>query len=195
MSRLTNAKRDAIRKQLIERAFEQKRMDMKRRGYDIFNRLIAAAWMGQFKTIYAMYKEWPLLFDSDISIYFHRRGKTDFSIEGDYTMPTPNDWGSMSDDEVKNYHSVVDPPLGDNLRRYVEDQDKLLAEIDDAKHQVDSILGACFTYKKLYEVWPELNTVAPLVQIEPETTTGQWLAPNMPQLNAVLNLPSEPPML
>lgn len=193
--RLNNYKRNKISKQLITRAFEQKRQDMKNRGYIIFERLVVASWMGQYRTIAAMYKEWPPLFNQALSVHIYRRKSDSFNIEGEFTLPVPNDWESLSEDDIKDYNSVVDPALGADLRQYIKDNSALLKEIDAAEADVDAVLAACYTYKKLYEIWPELKTVAPLVQVEPETTTGQWLAPNMPKLNAVLNLPSEPPML
>lgn len=192
--RLNTYKRNKISKQLITRAFEQKRQDMKNRGYIIFERLVVASWMGQYRAIAAMYKEWPPLFNQALSIHIYRRKEDNFNIEGEYTLPVPQDWEALDEDEIKDYHSLVDVTLGDDLRRYVKDYSSLLKEIDAAESYVGAILAACYTYKKLYEIWPELKTVAPLVQVEPEVT-GQWLAPNMPKLNAVLNLPSEPPML
>lgn len=78
------------------------------------------------------------------------------------------------------------------LDTFVKEYNAYLAEREKFRIDAHALLYSVTTYKKLYEVWPEVAQVRPPVE-SPKSTGGQQLAPLTAHLNAALGLKPNAP--
>ncbi len=181
--RLTNAKREHIVELLLDRGFSTRFAKLAVRGKVLLKRMAVAAWEGHYNTI----KELPAeLFSSAISVTFFA-GEAQGTLELDHPMPVPHTflhWYYKP--QVDNAHFPADPSLGDDFRAFVAEFNNAHADRERTKNEIEGVVYSVNTYKRLYEVWPELKTVLPAA----EPVGNQQLAPHLPALNATLGLPA-----
>lgn len=186
--RITNHVRDSIVRSLLERAFSEKEQALKNKGANLFARYVAHTWGDAFDVVQTLNSE---LFNTAISVCVHTRN-TSRHLEGHYTCVVPNNYSHyLYENDVKNFTSAVDPTLGDDLRAWVKSAETLEKERKRAEAEIESVVYSTSSFKKLFEIWPELRTVPTVVALSAEEPGGHQLASNLPSLNKVLGLPVE----
>lgn len=181
--RLTNSKRDAIVETLLDRGFSERFVQLAVRGKALLERMAVAAWEGHYNTIKKLPAE---LFPSVISISFYA-GEVQGTLELEHPLPVPRKFLHFYyKPQVDEAHFPADPSLGDDFRAFVAEFNSTHADRKRTKNEIEGVVYSVNTYKKLYEVWPELKTVLPAA----EPIGNQQLAPHLPALNATLGLPA-----
>lgn len=178
-TRLTNALRDDIRARLLARAFDDKYQVMKVEENGLFNEIVDA-WLGDHREYFTnLPSDWV---QRECCIQLEAWGSSNRLTGFDYrNMPRPIDRGVIE-------RGTIPDVLFERAKDYLKRRDALDDERIEFRAQVDGVLTACTTSKRLYEIWPEL---AEVYTIDEKAAAGTALLPCVGTLNKTLGLPTE----
>lgn len=199
-STITNRDRQAIITQLIARALGEKKAAHKAAGQKLFDECCDDFCGPHKDTLNAL----PLGFISErIRLTFpYQFGGLPLSynsreLEGAFPRRLPaqisigNDDFENSDDsdEADHGHSV---PLSKEMRRKALAWFKKGLDLEAEESELESDIGGMLlgtrSWKKLFEMWPELAELK-LAAAPPPEATGKQISINLPELNKKLRLP------
>lgn len=183
-NRLTNANRDAIRHTLLERKFGPAETILAQRSAKLFERAIICFWGVYWDAVKNIPED---LINQALQINIEHPKQGRLTLEGGFPLPQPGTHCRyLHKDEMKEKFS---PSLRADINAFALDKDAH----NEIRHQADralaQALAAVSSYKKLYELWPELASVSQLVESRP-AGTGQQLAVDFKELNKLLDLPA-----
>ena len=197
-SSITNRDRKAITKQLIERAMGEKRLAHEQAGHKLFDECCDAI-VGEHKA--AIEALPPGFMPERIKLTFPytfggiHLGYINNDLHGAFSRRMPASIGiaaeidDNADDEEAPTHPVLLPK---HMRRKCLAWFKKGLELDDEEERlqggITSMLYGTRSWKKLFEIWPELAELK-LAAAPHETVTGKHLSVNLPDLNKKLRLP------
>jgi hypothetical protein len=194
--RLTKAQRETIHERLMARKYPEgykAPSHLKKTSADLFQRMVVASWGGS--ATYDLIKgianpsDAPL-FDTSISVSAYKESST-ITFSADYPELTPYSFETHSSLSAltSKYAWRSDSTLADDIASYAEKVLDAHKEYEKTRDAIWQVLNSVNSYTRLYEIWPELKTVIPVV--EDETIAGTSLAPVMADLNRTLGLPAE----
>ena len=199
-SSITNRDREAITKQLIERAMREKRLAHKQAGHKLFDECCDAI-VGEHKA--AIEALPPGFMPERIKLTFPytfggiHLGYSNNDLHGAFSRRMPPsvviDASEIDDDDLVGEdaptHTVL---LPNHMRRKCLAWFKKGLELNEDEealgNDIKGMLYGTRSWKKLFEIWPELAELK-LAAAPPEAATGSHLSVNLPELNKKLRLP------
>lgn len=164
-NRLTNSRRRVIVDLLLQRAYSDKLQQIKNKKNALAEQMVIAAWgpllWPHVDAIFrnapeAMYLEHVIrVLDIDATSF------EAYSFNLSYPMPMPSERGCspVTAIELKQ----LPQPLAERATELALAHQQLLNAQRDTKNKLDSLLDSVTTFKKLYEVFPELKLISALI--------------------------------
>lgn len=189
--RLTKSARESIAAQLIEKAFgEKKAMDARKKA--VF-KLLIDDYHRDHKAVMKKLPKGALPVANYITIIY-LGNEPNIHLEGPETPVFKSffEYGSVARYSMDSLQKKLSPEVFATLKSLVADIRAYHNEKRKFSSDVEAVLESVTTYKRLYEVWPEVAQVKPPIE-SPKRATGQQLAPVTSHLTAALGLvPSTP---
>lgn len=182
-TRLNKTNRAEIRRKLIAKRFDPERQLIANESDALFHKIVDA-WLGEHKAAVEALPEGFMLMAQSL-----RLGRRDsdrrtkyYRVEGHAPRRVPAEqntgWESVESD-------ALPPALRAEIEVFKDRIDAFDKAEETARAEIDKVLNSVQTTTRLYEIWPELVEVVPVVE---GAAQGKWMLPDMSKLNKLLGL-------
>lgn len=174
--KLTNTVRDDIKDTLLTKRFADEEARLEKESAALFALVVHMLWG----------KLWPIISQIPVEKLYTSSNLYAFEthLNAEYPLPVPNDLDTQQ--EIEKVLRNTD--VGKRLKAYKAAYDKFREDKRNLSREITNALAAITTYKRLYELWPELRTVTELqepILAKPPTA----MVVNLKSLNKKLGLP------
>lgn len=177
--RLTNEKRDAYIKQIVETLFESKKKEIEKEKIECANLLINDAFDHELLNSLpegTVPKSNHLHFAGDGNFHFNH------SFDKEVRYPYKNHaFGS-----IRIVNSYISKPVETKVYDFIRKHEKLKDEIKASTNEIKAILYSVNTSNQLIEIWPEINNLISFD--DPVKVENTQLAPIVSKYNKLLEL-------
>lgn len=186
-TRLTNDARKNIVRKLMQRAFDTQDQALQHEGGKVLEAVIKDFHRAHWSLIEQMPEGWM---STVIEKRFKVRGDgDDVTLKAPYPIRTSKAFPQSSYYDGISLASLKPALTASAYNKLEAHLDKVTAHNalkEKTRDEITAMVNSVTTYKKLYEIWPELGEAIPLV--DPDSGMGKQLAPNTAELNRVLGL-------
>ena len=164
-NRLTNSRRRVIVGTLLQRAYSDKLQQMKNKKNALAEQLVIATWgTVLWPHVDAIFRNAPQALYLEHVVRVRGIDTTSFeaySFELNYPMPMPSERGCSPCAYIEL--EQLPQPLAERATELALAHQQLLKEYNDTDDKLTALLDSVNTFKKLYEVFPELKLISALI--------------------------------
>ena len=164
-NRLTNSRRRIIVGTLLQRAYDDKLQQMKNKKNALAEQMVIVMWGPLlWPHVDAIFRNAPetLYLEYVIRVRgIEGTGPDAQSFELNYPMPMPSERGCSPCTYIELER--LPQPLAERATELATAHQHLLKEYNDTNYKLTALLDSVNTFKKLYEVFPELKLISALI--------------------------------